>query len=139
VDEKRAARYIDKLRHMEERIGDILSWINEAEEDKKSRLAVYKAAQEAVEAACDLVAMFLKDSGYPPKDDYTNLQKWGELMDEKLSDCLKVANGLRNRLVHHYNGLNDKLALESIAEIVPCLQEFIRVMERWLKERVQQE
>jgi uncharacterized protein YutE (UPF0331/DUF86 family) len=124
---------------MEERIGDILSWINEAEEDKKSRLAVYKATQEAVEAACDLVAMFLKDSGYPPKDDYTNLQKWGELMDEELSGCLKVANGLRNRLVHHYNGINDKLALESIAEIVPCLQEFIRVMESWLKKRVQPE
>jgi uncharacterized protein YutE (UPF0331/DUF86 family) len=139
VDGKRAARYLDKLRHMEERIGDILNWINEAKEDKKSRLAVYKAAQEAVEAACDLVAMFLKDSGYPPKDDYTNLQKWGELMDEELSGCLKVANGLRNRLVHHYNGLNDKLALESIVEIIPCLEEFIRVMELWLKERVQPE
>lgn len=136
MDEKRAARYLDKFGHIEERIGDILNWIGEAEVDKKSKLAVYKATQEAVEAACDLVAMFLKDSGHPPKDDYTNIQKWGELMNKNLSECLKIANGLRNRLVHHYNGLNDRLALESIMDVIPCLQEFIKVMKSWLKKKV---
>gem|GEM_PF-186214 len=136
VDEKRIARYIDKLRHMEERIGDVVSWIDEAKTDKKSRLAVYKAAQEAIEAACDVVAMFLKDEGYPPKDDYTNIQRWGKLMDEQLSECLKVANGLRNRLVHHYNGVDDRLALKSIMEITPCLEKFIEVIKSWLKKKM---
>ncbi|RLI84195.1 MAG: DUF86 domain-containing protein [Archaeoglobales archaeon] len=136
MDERRVARYIDKLRHMEERIGDILSWINEAEVDKKSRLAVYKAAQEAIEAACDVVAMFLKDNGYPPKDDYTNIQKWGELVDSRIAECLKIANGLRNRLVHHYNGINDRLALESIMDLIPCLEDFIKVSKSWLKKKL---
>lgn len=133
MDEKRVARYLDKFGHIEERIDDIMNWIGEAGVDKKTRLAVYKAAQEAVEAVCDLVAMFLKDSGHPPKDDYTNIQKWGEMMDKSLSECLKAANGLRNRLVHHYNGLDDRLALNSIMDIIPCLQEFVKVMNSWLK------
>ncbi len=136
MDERRVARYLDKLRHMEERIGDILSWIDEAEVDKKSRLAVYKAAQEAIEAACDIVAMSLKDEGYPPKDEYTNIQKWGELVDARISECLKIANGLRNRLVHHYNGIDDKLALESITDLIPCLEDFVEVVESWLKKRM---
>ncbi|HDM60353.1 MAG TPA: DUF86 domain-containing protein, partial [Archaeoglobus veneficus] len=113
----------------------ILSWINEAEVDKKSRLAVYKAAQEAIEAACDVVAMFLKDNEYPPKDDYTNIQKWGELVDSRIAECLKIAN-LRNRLVHHYNGTNDRLALESIMDLIPCLEDFIKVSKSWLKKKL---
>jgi len=136
VDEKRIARYLDKFGHIEERVGDILNWIEEAKVDKKSRLAVYKAAQEAVEAACDLVAMFLRDSGVPPKDDYTNFQKWGEMVDKNISECLKVANGLRNRLVHRYNGLDDRIALNSIEEIIPCLQEFVKVMKSWLRKKM---
>ncbi len=79
MDERRIARYVDKLNHLEERLGDILEWIDEAPDDKKSRLAVYKAAQEAVEAVCDVIAMFLKDSGIPPKDDYTNIERWERL------------------------------------------------------------
>jgi len=104
--------------------------------DKKSRLAVYKAAQEAIEAACDIVAMSLKDEGYPPKDDYNNIQKWGELVDARISECLKIANGLRNRLVHHYNGMDDKLALESITDLIPCLEDFVEVVKSWLKKRM---
>jgi len=134
VDEKRVARYIDKLNHIEERLGDISEWIIDALEDKKTKLAVYKAAQEAIEAMCDVVAMFLKDNGIPPKDDYTNIEKWSDLTGQKdLASCLKIANGLRNRLVHHYNGLNDKLAVESIKNVAPCLREFVRVIKEWLR------
>ncbi len=134
VDEKRIARYVDELNHIEERLNDVAEWIDDALEDKKTKLAVYKAAQEAIEAMCDIVAMCLKDNGIPPKDDYTNIERWGELMKQKdLADCLKIANGLRNRLVRHYNGLNDALAIESIKDISPCLKKFVGVIREWLK------
>lgn len=99
VNEKRIARYIDKLQHIGEMTGGIEDWIDDAKKDKKSRLAIYKAIQEAIEASCDIVSMYLKDEGYSPKDDYTNIEKWGELENDKVSECLKIANGLRNRLV----------------------------------------
>ncbi len=139
MDEKRIARYIDGLSRLRERIEDVLSWIDEAEDDKKSKLAVYKAMQEAVETACDMISMSVRDSGIPPRDDYVNIERWGKMVNEDLSKCLKIANGLRNRLVHHYNGLDDRLAIESIRELLPCLKDFSRVMEKWLKEKLEKE
>jgi len=75
MDSERLRRYIDKIEHIEERIGDIRAWLCEIEDvrgiDKKTRLAVYKAVQEVVEASTDVVAMILKDEGKLPKDDYS--------------------------------------------------------------------
>ncbi len=135
MNEKRIARYIDKLQHIGERTGDIENWIDDAKKDKRSRLAIYKAIQEAIEAACDVISMYLKDEGHSPKDDYTNIEKWGELETDKVSGCLKVANGLRNRLVHQYNGVDDAIALESIRDTIPCLTELTQVIEEWLKKK----
>ena len=50
-------------------------------------------------------------------------------MKKDLGDCLKIANGL----IHHYNGIDDKVAVESIREILPCLEKFGKVMKNWLK------
>jgi len=137
VDEKRVARYLDKLNHLKERLSDINEWIDDVLEDKKTRLAVYKATQEAVEAMCDVIAMYLRDNGIPPKDDYTNIEKWSKLVNQKkLANCLKIANGLRNRLVHYYNGLNDELAVKSIRGILPCLKKFAEMIKSWLQRMI---
>lgn len=58
-------------------MNDVAEWIDDALEDKKTKLAVYKAAQEAIEAMCDIIEMCLKDNGIPLKDDYTNIERWG--------------------------------------------------------------
>lgn len=137
MDEKRVARYLDKLNHLKERLSDINEWIDDVLEDKKTRLAVYKATQEAVEAMCDVIAMYLRDNGIPPKDDYTNIEKWSKLVNQKkLANCLKIANGLRNRLVHYYNGLNDELAVKSIRGILPCLKKFAEMIKSWLQRMI---
>lgn len=56
-------------------------------------------------------------------------------MKSEIAECLKTANGLRNRLVHRYNGINDKLALDSILEVIPCVEEFIETIKKWLGEK----
>jgi uncharacterized protein YutE (UPF0331/DUF86 family) len=75
MERERLRRYITKIGHIEERIVDIRTWLAELEDfgalDKKTRLAVYKAMQEVVEAATDIGAMILKDEGKLPQDDYT--------------------------------------------------------------------
>lgn len=135
-------RYIDKIEHIEERIEDIRTWLNEREDikemDKKTRLAVYKAMQEVVEASTDIVAMILKDEGKLPKDDYTNIEKIFELniIDRSVKEALNEADGLRNRLVHEYNELNDEIALESIQSLLVQIEEFVEAaVKKWLKER----
>lgn len=142
MDSERLRRYIDKIEHIEERIEDIRTWLNESEDiremDKKTRLAVYKAMQEVVEASTDIVAMILKDEGKLPKDDYTNIEKIFELniIDRSVKEALNEADGLRNRLVHEYNELNDEIALESIQSLLVQIEEFVEAaVKKWLKER----
>ncbi|MBO3799990.1 MAG: DUF86 domain-containing protein [Candidatus Brockarchaeota archaeon] len=47
-----------------------------------------------------------------PKDDYTNILLIEEkgLIGKKTSSILRSANGLRNRLIHSYNKLSDRVS-----------------------------
>jgi Uncharacterized conserved protein len=141
MDGERLRRYIDKLGHIEERIEDIRSWLCEVEDfddiDKKTRLAVYRAMQEVIEAATDVVAMILKDESKLPKDDYTNINKLFKIgiIDKSLREVLNEANGLRNRLVHDYNGLNDKIALKSIQHLLVPMSNFSEAVKKWMRKR----
>jgi uncharacterized protein YutE (UPF0331/DUF86 family) len=139
MDEERAKRYEEKLNFVSERMEDIESWLPERTEefllDKKTRLAVYKAFQEAVETCLDVVAMLCKDEKIMPKDDYQNLEELYQrgLMNPGLKGALARANGLRNILVHRYNLVEDRLAFESIRELLPSLSQFVDWVEKWLK------
>jgi len=74
MEKSRLRRYLEKIEHIEERLDDIKTWLGEVEDirevEKKTKLAVYKAMQEVVEASMDIAAMILKDEGKQPKDDF---------------------------------------------------------------------
>lgn len=96
---------------------------------------MYKAFQEACEAVSDRAAMVVVDAGMTAKDDYLNLDatvKAGLAIGPALDD-LKAATGLRNRLVHEYNGLDDAIALEAIQQLAPAL--LLREVETWSTSR----
>ncbi len=139
MEKERVRRYIDKIDHIKERSEDINRWMRETDTkeniDKKTRLAIYKAMQEIVEASTDILAMILKDEGKLPKDDYTNINILYEhgVIDKKLKETLNEANGLRNRLIHEYNGLNPEIAFISIEKLLPHTETFIDVVTEWLK------
>lgn len=131
----RLKRYKDKMDLISKRIAQVEEWQGEILEEEKTMLASYKAFQEAAEAALDLVAMMIKDAGSMPKDDYSNIELalGKKLISRKTGDALKQANGLRNRLVHEYNGLNAKRACESILELLPMLDGFLGEVAKWLE------
>lgn len=137
---ERANRYKDKLNLIYERSEDIDEWTSGYDapdfiSDKKTRLAVYKAFQELIEASFDIIAMACKDSKIIPKDDYTNVNALYDkkIIDNKLKNSLFESNGLRNWLVHHYNRLDDIMALESIQTLLPDFKYFTEVVEKWLR------
>ncbi|RLI15527.1 DUF86 domain-containing protein [Candidatus Bathyarchaeota archaeon] len=129
----RRMRYLDKLRHIDKRISNIRRWLPELG-DEKTKLAIYKAFQEIVEAIFDIIAMKLVDLRIPPKDNYANLEELERrgMMEGSLLDTLREANGLRNRLVHSYNTLSDEIALKSIELLLPKLERVREVMEGWI-------
>jgi uncharacterized protein YutE (UPF0331/DUF86 family) len=56
-------------------------------EEERTRLAIYKAFQEIVEALFDIIAMKLVDLKIPPKDDYTNIK----ILEERAVSVLMIA------------------------------------------------
>jgi uncharacterized protein YutE (UPF0331/DUF86 family) len=138
---ERANRYKDKLDLIYERIEDVEKWTynyDASGTDKKTRFAVYKAFQELTEASFDIIAMACKDSGIIPKDDYENIDALlnRKIIDSGIRNALSEANGLRNRLVHRYNSLDDRIASESIQALLPNFNYFAEVISEWLKSQL---
>jgi uncharacterized protein YutE (UPF0331/DUF86 family) len=134
---ERAGRYKDKLDLIFKRAGQAQDWLEDVSsevflEDDKTKLASYKAFQEAVEASMDLVAMMCKDLGIQPQDDYGNLENLGDLT-ESSKKVLIEANGLRNHLVHRYNKRDDLLALDSMRGLLSGIMAFGEEVEAWLE------
>jgi uncharacterized protein YutE (UPF0331/DUF86 family) len=78
--------------------------------------------------------MIIKDSNEIPKDDYTNILKLTNLkiINPSLSKKLKEINGLRNRIAHDYNGLDDIIAIKSIINLLDSIHEFEEEIKKWL-------
>lgn len=134
---ERLRRYREKSERIEWRIKEIGEWKKFALKKEKDRLATYKAFQEVSEACMDIVAMMVKDIKKLPEDDYVNIEKLARenIIDEKLKEVLEEANGLRNRIVHEYNGLNNEIALGSMEHILPRIENFLKVVDLWLKKQ----
>ncbi|MGC9445139.1 MAG: hypothetical protein ACP5E9_09480 [Candidatus Methanospirareceae archaeon] len=49
--------------------------------------------------------------------------------------ALNEADGLWNRLVHSYNGVNDALALESIQGLLVPRERYVQKVAAWVKQR----
>lgn len=134
MDAHRAARYLAKTQHARERLGQVAEWIARASTEPMARLATYKAFQEASEAAADLAAMMRVDSGDTPQDDRANfgaLAERGEVARDAAAR-LQEATGLRNRLVHEYERLDDTVALRSIALLAPSVAAFLQEVDEWV-------
>jgi uncharacterized protein YutE (UPF0331/DUF86 family) len=137
---ERQNRYRDKLDLLEERIEDVDTWLQDSNEqlldNKERRFALYKAFQEAVEVITDICAMYLSDTGRGIGDDRDNIEKaGGALYSNEISEELGEANGLRNRVVHDYNGFDAATAVESMANILPALHKFHGEVKAWIENR----
>ena len=138
MDEKRERRFYQKLETLEDRLAFIEENFPEIDEligNRVLRKALYKEFQELTEALGDLSAMMAKEEGILVKDDYTNLERLKTLLEPDVIENLKRANGLRNVLVHEYNGVDDTLASESVQEVLPSFWVFGSMVREWLKNR----
>ena len=120
---------IDRIEFINENISD------EMVENRILKKALYKEFQEAIEAMRDICALIRRGLNSSAKDDYTNIDFLVEkkVIDSKTGKKMKEANGLRNRLVHEYDGLNDMLAYESMKELVNHLKSFSQEVLKWMK------
>jgi uncharacterized protein YutE (UPF0331/DUF86 family) len=133
-------RYLQKLNELKDRIDFIearLTWKEEFLSNRVLRKAIYKEFQECVEIVFDLVSMIARDEGFFSEDDYTNLERIKEkiVIDEKTALLLKKAKGLRNVLVHEYDGIIDGLAFDSMKNFLPAIKKFYEGVLEWMKKK----
>lgn len=104
--------------------------------DPYRRKAIERILQEIVEAAVDLASHILVAFGRPAPDDYySSFIALGGLgaLDATLAAALAPSAGLRNRLVHAYDRIDDRVVLSAVKEALARYPAFVAEIEAFLE------
>ena len=142
MNEERIQRYKEKEEYFGKLIGKLKEWTKDLNEKDfinnlslREQFSIYHAYQIILEIITDLTAMVIKDLKIIPKDDYINIDVLAEkeIISKDLSYNLKQANGLRNRIVHNYNSLDEEIAFKSIQKYLKDLEKYKEAIDNWLQ------
>jgi len=99
------------------------------------RKAAERILQEGIEAALDVNARLIAEQGAEVPDDYYGgFVKLGDLavLPPELALSLAPSAGLRNRLVHEYESLDDAKVLASIGALLARYPLYVQAVEAYL-------
>ena len=132
MDDLRLKRYRDKINY----VVDSINLINSNPRTELEKRGIFYSLQTSIESVIDLIAMSVKDSGIPIKDDNQNITEFVKIskINPESGEKLKKANGMRNIIVHRYNQFEEDIILNSIREVKILLLEFIERIEVFLLE-----
>jgi len=105
-------------------------------EDRLRRKAVERLLQEVVEAGVDVNLHVLRTLGVPlPGDYYTAFIDIGRhgVVSPDLAERLAPAAGLRNRLVHQYDEIDDAIVLRAVADARRDFGAYLSAVEDYLQ------
>jgi uncharacterized protein YutE (UPF0331/DUF86 family) len=103
--------------------------------DVVGRKAAERLLQQTIEAALDINAHVLAGTGAgPPEDYYTSFIQMGteRVLEADLAEQLAPAAGLRNRLVHQYDDLDDALVYQAIDRALRLFPGYLRAVVAYL-------
>jgi len=142
MEEERIKRYNDKLEYLNQTIENLNDWTESIDSKEfierlelQKQYGIYHAFQIGIEIITDLISMIVKDIKMIPKDDYSNINliKNKKIINTDLAAKLREANGLRNRIVHDYNGLDNEIAYNRLKDLLKYFQKFKVRAKEWLK------
>ena len=99
------------------------------QQDKDAKYKVERNMHLLVECSSDILNHVLADRGLPPADSYADTfvqAGLAKLLDAKLAEKLVQSAKMRNRLVHLYSDIDDKVVFDSIKYY---LQDFVAFSE----------
>ena len=99
------------------------------------RKGAERVLQQAIESALDINAHLIAESGGEVPDDYFGgFIKVGDLgiVAPDLARQLAPSAGLRNRLVHEYDAIDDAKVLAGIATILELYPRYVQAVEGYL-------
>lgn len=108
-------------------------------EEYRARFYEKKAAerllQEAIEAALDINAHLISEMGSEvPEEYYGGFLKAGELgvIPSEMARSLAPSAGLRNRLVHEYETIDDAKVMVAIGTLLELYPRYVKAVEAYL-------
>lgn len=107
-------------------------------DDLYKRKAAERLMQELIEAAIDINTHIIVYTGNTAPDDYyESFLKLGELkvISKSLAEKLAPSAGLRNRLVHEYDALNDSIVLQAIGMAEGLYPQYIKEIEMYISRK----
>ena len=111
--------------------------LDEYRRDRFRQKGVERLLQEAIEAAVDTNLHLLSAAGAAaPPDYYESFLAAGRagLIPDDLARQLAPSAGLRNRLVHEYDAIDDAIVLAAVRDARRQLAAFVAAIERRLDE-----
>ncbi|MHA1659850.1 MAG: type VII toxin-antitoxin system HepT family RNase toxin [Promethearchaeota archaeon] len=142
MDQKRIQRYKEKEEYFNKLMAKLKEWTKDLNVNDfvsslglKDQFSIYHAYQIILELTTDLAAMVIKDLKLIPKDDYVNMDLLAEnkIISKELAYNLKQINGLRNIVVHNYNGLDEEMAFKDIQKYHDYLKKYKEALDKWLQ------
>ncbi len=132
MDNLRKIRYKEKIELIRERI----EVFDREPQNKIEKWGLYYAIQTSIESVFDLIAMLIKDIGIVVKNDEDNVEKIikEKNLDKELGKRLKNAKGMRNIIVHQYNGINEDIIFESLPELKNLIEQWIDIIKGVINE-----
>jgi uncharacterized protein YutE (UPF0331/DUF86 family) len=103
--------------------------------DLYRRKATERLLQELIEAAIDINLHLISQTGHSiPDDYYQSFIKLGELksISPNLAAKLAPSAGLRNRLVHEYDAIEDGLILQSVTMAEELYSQYVKEISDFL-------
>jgi len=132
VDADRLGRLLDELgryrAHLEV-LRDVAAHDYRGDRAFAGRYLVQASAQVCIDAANHVIA----SSGWRTPADFRdafNVLEENGVVDGPLAERMRALAGLRNRLVHVYEGVDDRIVHESLAEGLGDLDAFSRAIAR---------
>jgi uncharacterized protein YutE (UPF0331/DUF86 family) len=133
LSKERLIIYNRKLEFIKTKI-NLITHQNNLDSNETELDAFLYRLQSSIDAGMDLITMICKDLGLNPIDDYTNLDILlnHRYIDKETNLSFKRLNGLRNVIVHKYNGVDVDLILENKELIIKTLHNIVLVIENGL-------
>ncbi|MCK8828589.1 DUF86 domain-containing protein [Natroniella acetigena] len=130
---------VDKMIKMEEYLQEIKKYKPQSYSkyinNKQIKYALERLVQLVIDLALDINNIIIKQEGeYPASDYYSSFIKLIEIgvLEESFAYDIAPSTGLRNRLVHEYEEVDDKIVYQSLDKVSDYYVRYLKEVNNYL-------
>ena len=128
---------INKLIKMEKYISELEKFkpetFNEYKKDQLKRYAIERLIQLIIDLALDVNNILIKKSDrYPAQDYYSSFLELIdlEILSEEFAKDIAPSTGIRNRLVHEYEEVDNKVVYQNLDKLIKYYLSYIKYINK---------